>query len=106
MNHGGGVLRIRTKEATDWKSGVQGIAVTVADTGKGIPLESISSIYKAFYTTKGAKGTGLGLRISTDIVHRHHGHLHMRTSQSSSSHGTVFQLFLPFQGAAGDASKS
>jgi two-component system sporulation sensor kinase C len=93
----GGRLLVRTREATHWKSDARGVVITVADTGRGMSKETQSSIYKAFYTTKGASGTGLGLWISGEIVKRHHGHLRVR---SREGHGTVFQLFLPFQAAS------
>ncbi len=92
-------LLVRTREATDWARDVEGILITVADTGIGIPRPQLSEIYKAFYTTKGIMGTGLGLWISSEIVARHHGHLRVRSSQGSGRSGTVFQLFLPTQGA-------
>jgi nitrogen-specific signal transduction histidine kinase len=45
---------------------------------------------------KGASGTGLGLWISTEIVHRHHGALRFRSSHKKDSYRTVFASFLPF----------
>lgn len=99
MRATGGKLLVRTHESTYWRTDAQGIVITVADTGKGMSKETQASIYKAFYTTKGASGTGLGLWISSEIVHRHRGHLRVRSKQGS---GTVFQLFLPFQAASGN----
>ena len=64
--------------------------------------ETQRNIYKAFYTKKGAQGTGLGLWISAEIVQRHKGRLHVRSCETTKLHGTVFQLFLPFQAASGD----
>ncbi|MGI4755224.1 MAG: sensor histidine kinase, partial [Janthinobacterium lividum] len=99
MRGTGGRLLIRTHESTYWRTDAHGIIITVADTGKGMAKETIGSIYKAFYTTKGISGTGLGLWISSEIVRRHHGHLRVR---SREGRGTVFQLFLPFQAASGE----
>ena len=104
MSHGGGTLRIRTREGTDWRSETKGVVITVSDTGAGMSRDTMTNIYKAFYTTKGAKGTGLGLWISGEIVQRHRGHLWVRSSEKYPHRGTVFQLFLPFQGAAGESS--
>jgi PAS domain S-box-containing protein len=92
-----GCLRIRTREATEWRSRQQGVLITIADNGVGISTETLANIYTAFYTTKGIGGTGLGLWISAEIVERHHGRLMVRSSQSPRHHGTVFQLFLPYQ---------
>ena len=63
--------------------------------------ETLANLYKAFYTTKGVSGTGLGLWVSSELVQRHHGHLRVRSSDDPSRHGTGFQLFLPFQGVSG-----
>lgn len=101
MRGSGGRLLVRTHEATDWRSDRKGVVITVADTGKGMSLETLANLYKAFYTTKGVSGTGLGLWVSSEIVQRHHGHLRVRSSDDPRRHGTVFQLFLPFQGVSG-----
>ena len=81
------------------RTDARGVVITVADTGKGMSKETQASMFKAFYTTKGVSGTGLGLWISSEIVHRHRGHLLVRSREGK---GTVFQLFLPFQAAVGE----
>jgi PAS domain S-box-containing protein len=91
-------LLIRTREGTDPRTGHPGIVITIADTGTGISPETLRNIYKAFYTTKGISGTGLGLWISSEIVERHHGRLLVRSSTREGHHGTVFALYLPYQG--------
>jgi two-component system sporulation sensor kinase C len=95
----GGRFFIRTREATEWSSDTTGVLLTIADTGTGISAIHLKDIYKAFYTTKGIMGTGLGLWISSEIIARHHGRLLLRSSQRSGRSGTVFQLCLPSQGA-------
>ena len=101
MQAHGGRLLVRSRESTDWRSGRQGLTITIADTGSGMSPATVANIYKPFYTTKGLQGTGLGLWISAEIVARHHGHLFVRTSQDPDHRGTVFQLYLPYQAAAG-----
>jgi PAS domain S-box-containing protein len=91
----GGVLHLRSRNATNWKTGEQGIVLTVADTGTGIAPSSLGKIFDAFYTTKDLAGTGLGLWISQEIVTRHGGTLRVRSSQRKAHSGTVFTLFLP-----------
>ena len=91
----GGRLILRSREATD-PAGRQGLVLTVADTGTGIPVENRDRLFEPFFTTKGFNGTGLGLWISTDIVARHHGSLRLRSSQNPRHQGTVFSVFLPF----------
>ncbi len=99
MTREGGRLLVRTREASYWGSDRRGVMITVADTGVGMSKETQASIFKAFYTTKGISGTGLGLWISSEIIRRHRGYLRVR---SREGRGTVFQLFLPFQGVSGD----
>jgi two-component system, sporulation sensor kinase C len=94
----GGRLLVRSREATEWRSGAKGVSITVADTGTGIDLETMKQIYQAFFTTKGIRGTGLGLWISAEIVDRHKGRLRVRSSQRKGRSGTVFTMFLPYQG--------
>ncbi len=106
MKGNGGDLLLRTREATWWRNDKTGVLITIADTGTGMAEETLSKIYKAFYTTKGVGGTGLGLWISSEIVTRHHGHLKVRSSVRAGASYTVFELFLPYQGAAGEASSS
>jgi PAS domain S-box-containing protein len=100
MRATGGRLLLRTREGTDERSGRRGVVVAVADTGSGMSRETLKHICTAFFTTKGISGTGLGLWISTEIVGRHHGRLSVRSSQRHGATGTVFRLFLPFQGVS------
>lgn len=93
---GGGRLLVRSAQGTNWKTGEQGLRLTVADTGTGMNKRTLSSIFQAFFTTKGIGGTGLGLWVSHEIVQRHHGRLSVRSSDSPGKSGTVFSLFLPY----------
>ncbi len=67
------------------------VAVTVSDTGVGIPPDILGKIFHPFFTSK-AEGTGLGLAISQRIVHYHGGFIEVRSSPGS---GSVFSVFLP-----------
>jgi PAS domain S-box-containing protein len=98
MRATGGRLRVRSRDATEWRTGARGVLITVADTGSGMSRETQRNIYTAFFTTKGIGGTGLGLWISGEIVNRHHGRLLVRSSQRPERSGAVFELFLPYQG--------
>ena len=98
MHGSGGRLLVRSREATDWRTGGEGIVITIADTGSGISAQTMRNLYKPFFTTKGIAGTGLGLWISSEIITRHQGRLKVRSSQDERRHGTVFQMFLPYQG--------
>ena len=87
-----GTLHIRTRHTQHPQPG---ILVTIADTGHGIAAQTRSTLFEPFHTTKGATGSGLGLWISKEIIDRHHGTIHVRSSQDPAYHGTVFQIFLP-----------
>lgn len=93
----GGDLFLRSREATHSRSGRRGLVLTVADTGAGMSAETQASVFKAFFTTKGNSGSGLGLWITSEIMVRHQGTIRIRSSQRSSSHGTVINVFLPFE---------
>ena len=97
MHPGGGRLLLRSREATNWTTGQRGLALTVADTGTGIPALVRKKIFEAFFSTKGIGGAGLGLWVSQEIVNRHRGTLQVRSSEQPNSRGTVFVLFLPFE---------
>ncbi|ADW71358.1 two-component system sensor histidine kinase NtrB [Granulicella tundricola] len=100
MQERGGQLSLRSRETRNHGRGRDGLLFTVADSGTGMSAEILSSIYKAFYTTKGIGGTGLGLWISSEIVARHRGNIRVKSTQSPGSSGTVFEVFLPFDGIA------
>ncbi len=65
----------------------------LASAGKGKFAEAVE-LYPL--QTKGISGTGLGLWISEDIMHRHGGKISIRSSQREGHRGTVVTLFLPF----------
>jgi PAS domain S-box-containing protein len=96
----GGTLSLRTRQDRDWKTGRMGVRATVADTGEGMTPETRAHLFDAFYTTKEAKGTGLGLWVSSDIVKKHGGNICVRSSRSPGRSGSVFSVFLPSEGSA------
>ena len=98
-----GQLKIRVRPSTDWRTGEQGVRVTIADTGMGMSPETRKHIYQAFFTTKGAQGSGLGLWVTSNIVKKHQGCIHVRSKRASASGGTVFSLVFPHRGAQGKA---
>jgi PAS domain S-box-containing protein len=92
----GGRLIVRKRERKDWRTGQQGVRVTVADTGIGMSPETRKRIFEAFFTTKGNTGTGLGRWVSHGIMEKHGGRFSVRSSQDAKGHGTVFSVFLPY----------
>lgn len=81
----GGELTLQTGGNDD------GVWVSVADTGGGIPQEQINRIFEPFYTTK-KKGSGLGLMIVQRIVRAHNGRIEL---ESHVGRGTIFRIWLP-----------
>ena len=66
--------------------------ITVADNGPGVPAEEHAKIFQAFYSTKGQKGTGLGLAAAQQIVQEHGG---VVTMNSTPGEGAAFVIHLP-----------
>lgn len=91
MPHGG-KLRIRSRHIPGRDDLHGWVRILIADTGTGIPAEMIRTIFEPFVTTKGEKGTGLGLWIVKGIIQNHAGKLSVR---SRPGHGTVFKIDLP-----------
>jgi two-component system NtrC family sensor kinase len=68
------------------------IELIVADTGCGISKENLPRIFEPFYTTKGQKGTGLGLAVIWGIIDNHDGTINV---ESELNKGTSFTILLP-----------
>ena len=85
---------MRVKPAFD-RFGNLGVRVIVADTGSGIPDDVKRAIFEPFVSTKGMRGTGLGLWVSSEVVRKHGGSIRVKSNTSPDRHGTVFMVFLP-----------
>jgi PAS domain S-box-containing protein len=95
----GGRIVLRSACSRDWRTGAQGLCITVADNGVGMGEDTLHHIFEPFFSTKGITGTGLGLWICHEIVAKHDGTLRVRSRLASAgrSGGTIFRLFLPAQ---------
>ncbi|MBI3961441.1 MAG: GAF domain-containing protein [Deinococcus sp.] len=73
------------------------VAVSIKDTGCGIPPENLTRIFEPFFTTKPVgQGTGLGLSISYAIVEQHGGRISV---ESQVGKGSTFTVTLPIRRA-------
>jgi len=98
----GGILVITSRPVTidaerarQFPDSVPGefVMISVADSGAGIPPETLGKIYEPFFTTKDqGKGTGLGLSVVYGVVRAHNGHI---TVNSEVNSGTIFTIYLP-----------
>jgi two-component system sensor histidine kinase/response regulator len=69
------------------------LALSVTDTGPGIPAEILPKVFQAYFSTKGPKqGTGLGLNIVQRLIKEARGALHVHTEAGK---GTTFTVYLP-----------
>ncbi len=98
----GGTMRITTSLSTSAAecSGIledetfegKCIVLEVSDNGTGMSTETISKIFEPFFTSKGIKGTGLGLATVYGIISQHQGII---TVKSELGAGTTFRVILP-----------
>ena len=92
LEHSGDRLRIRVHNAID-RNGLAGIMVAIADRGPGIPAQHVAALFQPFFTTKGERGTGLGLWVSRGIVEKHGGTIRVRSNTRPGGSGTIFLSF-------------
>lgn len=70
------------------------LVIEVEDNGCGMDAEVIQNIFTTFFTTKGNKGTGLGLLTTNKIVKEHGGSLEV---SSDLGKGSIFRIVLPLE---------
>ena len=73
-------------------STLEGVSLTVTDTGIGMTESERVQCLEPFFTTKGEKGTGLGLSVVYGIVHRHGGKIGIFSKKGV---GTTFKIDFP-----------
>lgn len=91
----GGRILLRTRPVARSR-----VRVTICDDGSGIPESIRKNVFDAFFTTKELKGSGLGLWLTTGIVHKHHGEIRLRSTTRLGRSGTCFSIVLPLSQAA------
>ncbi len=90
----GSQVRIRLKPIGE------GVQISIADRGLGIPETARAQIFEPFFTTKKDVGTGLGLWISKEIIQNHGGRIRFRSRSGIDKSGTVFVVYLSRRHAA------
>ncbi len=71
-----------------------GVVVKIQDEGPGIPEDVLANLFKPFFTTKGERGTGLGLWVSRGIMTKHGGSIDLESSADPVHHGTTVSVFM------------
>lgn len=92
----GGTLTLRTRLARS-QAGANSVIVEVVDTGSGMDEETRLRCLEPFFTTKGERGTGLGLAMVFGIVQRHSAELEIDSAPGS---GTTIRLVFAAPAAA------
>lgn len=87
---GKGTLSIATN--LEYRDGIEGVSLSVSDTGPGISLDKIETVFDPFFTTKQGEGTGLGLSISQTLVQNSAG---LISAENLPQTGTKFTVWLP-----------
>jgi len=80
-----GRVIVRTEQLT--QAGT--VQVSVEDNGTGIDAENLKQIFNPFFSSKGARGTGLGLAVSQKILKEHGGQIHVESRPGEGSHFTL-----------------
>jgi len=86
----GGVIHLQSQ----FLPGLNSVELRISDNGPGIPPDKLNDIFKPFVSTKGARGTGLGLPVSRKTVREHGGDLLVDTPTGG---GAIFVLRLPIR---------
>lgn len=82
--------KISIEAETDSAAG--GVAVSVRDTGAGVPAAALPRIFDRFYKSPESRGTGLGLAIAKNLVAAHGGKIF---AESEEGRGTMIRFTLP-----------
>ena len=73
----------------------EGVELTIADNGVGIPADILPKVFDAFFTTRATVGTGIGLFVAKQFVEGHGGRITIVSNIETERHGTSVRVFLP-----------
>jgi len=82
----GGEIRLSTQ------ANMENLELIIEDNGHGIPAENLPHLFEPFFSTKGTRGTGLGLAVTWGIIESHGGTIEV---QSEPEQGTRFTVSIP-----------
>ncbi len=88
----GGTLSV---SVCDTERPADGVVLTIADNGVGIPADDLPKVFDAFFTTRATVGTGIGLFVAKQFVEGHGGRIFMESHVEPENRGTVVRVFLP-----------
>jgi PAS domain S-box-containing protein len=92
----GGTLSLSVSDSTD---PAEGVVLTIADNGVGIPQHILPKVFGAFFTTRATVGTGIGLFVAKQFVEGHGGQIEIVSQTDPEKHGTSVRVFLPLHTA-------
>jgi PAS domain S-box-containing protein len=95
----GGTVTVRSRAIAHQGRGVGVVAVEVSDTGVGMDEQARARCLEPFFTTKGERGTGLGLAMVYGMVQRHRGEIEI---ESAPGQGTTVRLLFQALSKAGN----
>lgn len=70
----------------------QWVKIQVTDNGEGMSAVTKKHLFEPFHSTKGLRGTGLGLVVTKKVIDEHHGQINVESDRAT---GTTFTLSLP-----------
>ncbi len=89
-----GRMRIKVRPATP-QEGRAGTLVEISDSGPGIAPHVEKKLFQPFITTKGERGTGLGLWVSLGIIQKHGGTVRISNNLQGDLQGALVRVYLP-----------
>jgi PAS domain S-box-containing protein len=89
---GGGILSI---SVNDTAGPPEGIVLTIRDNGSGIAADDLPRVFDAFFTTRGAVGTGIGLFVAKQLIEGMGGRIEIDSCNGAENHGTIVRVLLP-----------
>ena len=98
VDAGGKVEVSVTRKSISAENNYEGVLISVADDGIGIPPDKIEHVFDRFYQvdeslSRNYEGTGIGLSLTKELVELHHGYIR---AESKPGKGAAFYFFLPF----------